>query len=195
MQGSQCASLILYTNFVQQSEAFMDKWKEREKTFVTYYRTKWLRKVCRWAINFRNFKHANQNMNGALERYHGIFKQEMKRDKVNIHRRSITWLLGSSLRLENNYWCTSNTKFQGRIRNHAIETLVWNSIHKARAIPNENVILMEHEGQKIVRVKSVSVEGKEHLVVNYNKDMCYCTCSFSAQGNSCKHQVKICLFS
>lgn len=128
-------------------------------------------------------------MNGALERYHGTFKAELKKDKAVVQGRTMTWLLNAMLRLENFYWCTSRVKWQGRIRNRKIEEQVWNTIHRARAIPDCDVILMQHEGQKIARVKSVSIAGKEHLVVNYDKDTCTCTCGLSVQGNSYKHQV------
>lgn len=60
----------------------MEQWKETKKNFATYYKIEWHRKVCMWAMNFRNFPHANQNMNGALKRYHGMFKAEMKRGKA-----------------------------------------------------------------------------------------------------------------
>lgn len=90
--------------------------------------------------------HANQNMNDALERNHGTFKSEMKKDKVNVQGRTIEWLLAATLRLENFYWCTSEMRWQGRIQNHKIEEQVWNTIHRARTIPDANVILMEHDG-------------------------------------------------
>lgn len=81
-------------------------------------------------------------------------------------------LLVATLRLENFYWCTSGQIWQGKIQNCKIEEWVWNTIHKAKGIPDSDVILIEHEGQKIVRVKSVFTMGKEHLGENYDKDTC-----------------------
>lgn len=135
---------------------------------MTYYKSEWHRKITKWAVNFRTFPHANYNTNGALDRYHGTFKAKLKRDKANVQGRTISWLLVATMRLESFYWCTSGQKFQGRIRNHKIEELVQNTIHKTRAIPDCDIILMEHEGQKFARVKSVFTLGKEHIVANYD---------------------------
>lgn len=73
----------------------------------------------------------------------------MKRDRASVMGRTMTWLLAGSLKLENNYWCTSNQKCQGRIRNQKIEDLVWNCIHRARVIKDSDVNTFEFEDQLI----------------------------------------------
>ena len=77
------------------------------------------------------------------------------------------------------------------------EKYVWASIHKARTIDPENVTLLDQgpDGRSRALVKTIRLNEndkeivKVHIVENYQKDDCTCTCGHSEQGNTCKHQV------
>lgn len=127
------------------SSTFMDRWEKMEPAFVTYCKKEWHNKVSTWTIKFRQYKHANQNTNGGVEWWHHTLKQELKIDKYTISGCTIIWLLLRTAALENHYYCIGSLKFQGRIRNRTIEKYVWDSIHRARAISDEHVVVFQYE--------------------------------------------------
>lgn len=177
-----------------ESSEFMDRWRDTQPAFTAYYKKEWHAKVCKWNVKQRKYNHANQNTNGGIERWHHTLKVELKTDKQTIKGRSLVWLLENIRVIENHYWCISANKFQGRIANRTIEGHVHKCLNRAKAIPDEYVKLLEYGSHKCASVRSTSskYEGmKEHLVTDWDLDSCTCTCGYSLQGNSCKHQVRL----
>ncbi|KAL3696491.1 hypothetical protein R1sor_010567 [Riccia sorocarpa] len=93
--------------------------------------------------------------------------------------------------LETFYYCTSELKRQGHIRNRIVAKFVATAIRKARDIPDSNVIpCTPRDGVSLALVTSKSGHLSFHEVQGWEKDTCSCTCGLSVQGNVCKHQIK-----
>lgn len=174
------------------SLAFMNRWACKPETaaFAKYYQKEWHYKVIDWATQMRIYPHADQDTNGAIERYHGMFKQEMRKDKASVKGRKMIWLLGKTMAWENGLWSDSGKQWQGRIRNRSVETTVWNSILKARTVTDHMITLVDHPGgDRWAIVSSFRVPGLTYLIQNWDKDKSSCTCGYSSSGHACKHQV------
>lgn len=104
------------------------------KQFVNYEK-EWHHKVARWVRNFRKFKHANQDTNGAVERWHATLKLHLRMEKpFKVGRKVVRLVTQLVNNLEHFFWCLSCIKWQGRVRNKNIENYVWSAIRKARTI-------------------------------------------------------------
>ncbi|KAL3694150.1 hypothetical protein R1sor_007801 [Riccia sorocarpa] len=110
--------------------------------------------------------------------------------------RRVVWLIMMLTdRLEPFYFCTSELKQQGHIRNRIVGKLVIKAIKRARDIPDSHVIpCPPQNGMKMALVSSQSRNLCFHEVNGWDKDICTCTCGSSIQGNVCKHQIKCLLF-
>lgn len=171
------------------SEAFIRKWKDTQKEFTKYYESEWNGKVVRWVKSFRKYRHANQQTNGGVERWHATLKLHLRMEKPFKRGRKIVWLVTQLVsELEHFYWCMSCMKWQGRVRNKNIENYVWAAILKARNIPDEHVIWLSDGKSAQVRSQTEG-KGGSHMVQDYESPHCLCTCSQAVQGNMCKHQV------
>ncbi|KAL3689367.1 hypothetical protein R1sor_015676 [Riccia sorocarpa] len=89
------------------------------------------------------------------------------------------------------YYCASELKQQGQIRNRIVASLVVAAICKTREIPMADVISYASEGgMKVSLVRSQSRQSYLHEVRSWDTDFCRCTCGFSVQRNACKHQIR-----
>ncbi|KAL3680109.1 hypothetical protein R1sor_023065 [Riccia sorocarpa] len=173
------------------SMAFMDKFKH-EKSFVDYYERHWHGRIDRWAKGYRAYAHANQDSQGSIERWHATLKQYLRGSRKEKSSRRVVWLVMMlTERLEPFYYCTSELKEQGHIRNRIVAKFVIAAIKKAREIPDTSVIPCPPlNGLKLALVSSSSRAHCFHEVHGWDKDSCTCTCGLSVQGNVCKHRIK-----
>ncbi|CAM6099313.1 unnamed protein product [Calypogeia fissa] len=186
------AQVNLELDAVQKSEAFMEKWTVKQKEFVEYYKKEWHPKVSMWVRNFRKFKHANQDTNGGVERWHATLKLHLRTEKPFKLGRKVLWLVTTLVNeLEHFYWCMSCMKWQRRIRNRKIENYVWEAILKARDIPDDDVAFFDESDTAMVRSQTPPPQAEWHVLENYGSEAFVCTCESSVQGNTCKHQMKI----
>lgn len=174
---------------VVESLRFMQIWRDEQPVVVQYYEKYWHCKITKWVINFRQFNHANQNTNGAIERWHGTLKRYLREEKSTKVGRKVVWLLEQLVnQLEYHYWCMSCMKWQGRVRNRKIEDIIWKAILKARNISDADV-KYEEDGT-VAFVRSQKKPQEWHVREGYLGDTCICTWGSSTQGNTCKHQVR-----
>ncbi|CAM6123367.1 unnamed protein product [Calypogeia fissa] len=173
------------------SIVFMLRWRLEQPLFVEYYETYWHSKITKWEVNLHKFNHANQNSNGAIERWHAILKLHLRHLKPCKVGLKVVWLVEQLVgQLEHHYWCISCLKWQGRVRNCKIEDIIWKAIVKARSIPDADVTYGEDDNVAFVRSQKKPDEW--HIVEGYETSSCVCTCGSSIQGiNTCKHQIKL----
>lgn len=138
----------------------------------------------------RTYPHSDQDTNGAIERYHGMLKAFLRQDKASVAGRKIRWLLERTVEFEDSIWAKMGKQFQGSHRNATVETTVWGTIHKAQEVSKESISTFKGPGDESwAMVGSVSTPGVNHLLQNWDKDNCRCTCGYLASGHHCKHQV------
>ncbi|KAL3681360.1 hypothetical protein R1sor_024316 [Riccia sorocarpa] len=186
---------IMYCNVEedpwQQSADFMVRWKE-ESSFVQYYDRTWHQRIHRWAKGYRTYAHVNQDSQGSVERWHATLKQYLRGSRKEKSSRRVVWLITTLTdRLEPFYFCTSELKQQGQVRNRIVVKFILAAIKKAREIPDSHVIpCPPREGLRMALVSSQSRPLCLHEVYGWDRNTCSCACGFSVQGNTCKHQIK-----
>ncbi|KAL3693904.1 hypothetical protein R1sor_007555 [Riccia sorocarpa] len=122
------------------SEQFMVKWKD-ETSFMQYYEKIWHSRIERWAKGFRSYAHGNQDSQGSIERWHATLKQYLRGSRKEKSSRRVVWLITQLTdSFEPFYYCTSELKRQGHIRNRIVTKHVKAAIRLARDIPDCNVI-------------------------------------------------------
>ncbi|KAL3679156.1 hypothetical protein R1sor_022112 [Riccia sorocarpa] len=178
------------------SEQFMEN-NAAEVQFISYYRTHWHPRIGRWAKVYRQYQHSNQESQGAIERWHSTLKTYLRCSRRGKAGRKVFWLLQILTdTLETFFWCASELKRQGRLRNNIVGRLVLAAILKAKSIPDSSVLEQSNvDGKEVAWIRSVSDPSRIHEVVGWNSDKGGCTCGWAVQGNVCKHQIKILLMA
>ncbi|KAL3688380.1 hypothetical protein R1sor_014689 [Riccia sorocarpa] len=171
------------------SDQFLEEFKHENK-FVDY-REHWHPRLQKWSKEFREFKHNNQNTNGAIERWHRTLKVHLRASRKGKSNRRVSWLLHILIdTIENHYWCMASLKQQGKIRNNIMKELVVTAIEHAETIPDQDVSMHIIDSKKCAFVRSQTRPWQQHEVTSFVTDSAACTCSQGAQGNTCKHQSK-----
>ncbi|KAL3685941.1 hypothetical protein R1sor_003963 [Riccia sorocarpa] len=172
------------------SEQFIRKFSQETK-FMDYYIQHWHPQLQKWAKQYRDFKHNNQNINGAIERWHRTLKVHLRASRKGRPNRRVSWLLHILVDvIENYYWCLASLKQQGHIRNSIVHKLLLSAIENARTIPDEHVSVHVIDGKNCAFVRSQNKPWQQHEVTSFDSDAASCTCSQGAQGSICKHQIK-----
>jgi len=143
-----------------------------------------------WAKGYRNFRHANQETNSAIEAYHCFLKTKFLCDRRRKGLRRMDWLIYTLLkRVELYYWNMSRLKKYGFINNYRLEHIIETSIEKAKHIPDDHCVPHD-EIQNYYWVQSQS-SLKKYLVVYSNQTFSSCDCPWAMRGNICKHVIKV----
>ncbi|KAL3679342.1 hypothetical protein R1sor_022298 [Riccia sorocarpa] len=172
------------------SEQFIQEFSQETK-FMDYYTQHWHPQLQKWAKQYRDFRHNNQNINGAIERWHRTLKVHLRASRKGRSNRHVSWLLHILVDvIENYYWCLASLKQQGHIRNTIIHKLVLSAIENARTIPDEHVSMHVIDGKNCAFVRSQNKPWQQHEVTSFDTDAASCTCSQGSQGSFCKHQIK-----
>ncbi|KAL3701153.1 hypothetical protein R1sor_019175 [Riccia sorocarpa] len=168
-----------------------------EGQFRSYYRTHWHPRIDRWAKVYRQYQHNNQESQGGIERWHSTLKAHLRCSRRGKSGRKIFWLVRMLTEtVETFFWCASELKRQGRLRNNIVGRLVLASIIKAKDMPDSNVLDQSTvDGKEVAWVRSGSDPSRIHEVVGWNSDKGGCSCGWAVQGNVCKHQIKVLLLA
>ncbi|KAL3696718.1 hypothetical protein R1sor_010794 [Riccia sorocarpa] len=172
------------------SNQFIEQYKDQE-SFVQYYISNWHGRIQKWSKDFRNFRHNNQDTNGAIERWHRTFKSHLSAERNWKTGRRVSWLLHILTDdIEALYWCLAQLKVQGRMCNRIKGKYALTAIENARSIPDNMVTIEQLDERNCGFVRSVSNPDKVHEIVGFDTDTAACTCPQGTQGNICKHQIK-----
>ena len=92
-----------------------------------------------WVKGCRDFPHANQETNNAVESYHGYLKSTFLCDKRKKCSRRMDWLFYTLLKnVEPCYRFKEILKKEGYYNNHKKEMQLESSMEKARRIPDSD---------------------------------------------------------
>ncbi|KAL3684714.1 hypothetical protein R1sor_002736 [Riccia sorocarpa] len=183
--------MFVFTDAQAVSTEFIMKWKTKESVFIKYFEEHWSSRLEEWVVSYRTHKHANQNTTGALERWHATLKAHIRSSTYTKARRKISWLailLTSTIELY--YWCSSELKEQGRIRNKVVEGQVVTVCAKAETIPDTAIMHLEVDNIRVRVCQSSSKPGVFYTITDWGTPDSRCTCQMASEGNLCKHEVK-----
>lgn len=139
----------------------------------------------------RSLPLASQELCGAIEGYHVKLKLKIYDDsQLNAFQR-VDWLVHKlTTELHSSYWLDLFADESGTFPTVKEEYILSTSWHRALQIPNEAVAFddKEHLFAKVVSQKD---DSQAHTVWNPGSEFAFCDCSWSMQGNICKHILKV----
>jgi len=144
-----------------------------------------------WLSTMRNFQLASQEASGALEAYHVKLKAKLFDDSHLGALQRVDWLVHKlTTELHSSYWLDRYADESDSFQNVKEKYILSTSWHRALQIPDYAVTLddRDHLFAKVVSQKNSSLT---HLVWNPGSEFAFCDCSWSMQGNLCKHVIKV----
>lgn len=139
----------------------------------------------------RNFPLASLEASGALEAYHVKLKAKLFDDSHLGALQRVDWLVHKlTTELHSSYWLDRYADESDSFQNVKEKYIASTSWHRALQIPDYAVSLddKDHLFAKVVSQKDSSLT---HIVWNPGSEFAFCDCSWSMQGNLCKHVVKV----
>ncbi|BAT89615.1 hypothetical protein LR48_Vigan08g046900 [Vigna angularis] len=162
-----------------------------QTAFMEYFKSSWLPKLEMWLSTMRNFQLASQEASGALEAYHVKLKAKLFDDSHLGALQRVDWLVHKlTTELHSSYWLDRYADESDSFQNVKEKYILSTSWHRALQIPDYAVTLddRDHLFAKVVSQKDISLT---HLVWNPGSEFAFCDCSWSKQGNLCKHVIKV----
>ncbi|KAH7860850.1 hypothetical protein Vadar_018777 [Vaccinium darrowii] len=162
-----------------------------QTSFVQYFNASWVPKLEMWLTTMRNLPLASQEASGAIEAYHVKLKVKLYDDSHLGVLQRVDWLVHKlTTELHSSYWLDRYADENDSFQNVKEEYIVSTSWHRALQIPDCDVALddKDHLFAKVVSQKDSSLT---HLVWNPGSEFSFCNCSWSIQGNLCKHVIKV----
>ncbi|XP_052197668.1 uncharacterized protein LOC127804739 [Diospyros lotus] len=161
-----------------------------QTNFVQYFKASWVPKIEMWLSTMRTLPLASQEAAGAIEAYHVKLKDKLYDDSPLGALQRVDWLVHKlTTELHSSYWLDRYADESDSFQNLKEEYIASTSWHRASQIPDSAVILddKDHLFAKVVSQKDSSIT---HLVWNPGSEFACCDCSWSMQGNLCKHVIK-----
>ncbi|KAK7342974.1 hypothetical protein VNO80_25933 [Phaseolus coccineus] len=162
-----------------------------QTAFMEYFKASWLPKLEMWLSTMRNSQLGSQEASGALEAYHVKLKAKLFDDSHLGALQRVDWLVHKlTTELHSSYWLDRYADESDSFQNVKEKYILSTSWHRALQIPDYAVTLddRDHLFAKVVSQKDSSLL---HLVWNPGSEFAFCDCSWSMQGNLCKHVVKV----
>ncbi|GFY91288.1 SWIM zinc finger family protein [Actinidia rufa] len=147
-----------------------------------------------WLTTMRNLPLASQEASGAIEAYHVKLKVKLYDDSHLGALQRVDWLVHKlTTELHSSYWLDRYADESDSFQNVKEEYVASTSWHRALQIPDSAVIL-DDKDQLFAKVASQKDSSLTHLVWNPGSEFAFCDCSWSLQGNLCKHIIKVNVF-
>lgn len=144
-----------------------------------------------WLATIRSLPLASQESCGAIEGYHVKLKLKIYDDSHLGALQRVDWLVHKlTTELHSGYWLDLYADESGSfpvVKEEYISSTSW---HRALQIPDDAVVFddKEHLFAKVVSQKD---SGHTCTVWNPGSEFALCDCSWSMQGNLCKHIIKV----
>ncbi|XP_057491214.1 LOW QUALITY PROTEIN: uncharacterized protein LOC130776962 [Actinidia eriantha] len=165
-----------------------------QTTFVQYFTASWVPKIEMWLTTMRSLPLASQEASGAIEAYHVKLKGKLYDDSHLGALQRVDWLVHKlTTELHSSYWLDRYADESDSFQNVKEEYVASTSWHRALQIPDSAVIL-DDKDQLFAKVASQKDSSLTHLVWNPGSEFAFCDCSWSLQGNLCKHVIKVNIF-
>ncbi|KAL6867500.1 hypothetical protein ACP4OV_015524 [Aristida adscensionis] len=144
-----------------------------------------------WIDSIRNLPLASQESCGAIEGYHLKLKAKAYEDVQLDALQRVDWLVYKlTTELHSSYWLNLYADESGSFPEVKAEYIVSTSWQRACQIPDDAVFFddKEHLSAKVVSQKDTT---QMRTVWNPGSEFSLCDCSWSMQGNLCKHVIKV----
>ncbi|THG11839.1 hypothetical protein TEA_000394 [Camellia sinensis var. sinensis] len=144
-----------------------------------------------WLRTMRTLPLASQEASGAIEAYHVKLKVKLYDDSHLGALQRVDWLVHKlTAELHSSYWLDGYADESDSFPNVKEEYIASTSWHQALQIPNSAVIL-DDKDHLFAKVVSQNDSSLTHPVWNPGSEFSFCDCSWSMQGNLCKHVMKV----
>ncbi|KAI4317098.1 hypothetical protein L6164_025004 [Bauhinia variegata] len=162
-----------------------------QTAFMEYFRATWVPKIEMWLSTMRALPLASQEASGAIEAYHVKLKAKLFDDSHLGALQRVDWLVHKlTTELHSSYWLDRYADESDSFQNVKEEYIASTSWHRALLIPDSAVIL-DDKNHLFAKVQSQKDSSLTHLVWNPGSEFAFCDCSWSMQGNLCKHVIKV----
>ncbi|KAJ0984171.1 hypothetical protein J5N97_002527 [Dioscorea zingiberensis] len=160
-------------------------------SFIQYFKSFWMPKLEMWLSTMRSLPLASQESSGAIEGYHMKLKLKIYDDSQLGALQRVDWLVHKlTTELHSSYWLDLYADESGSFQEVKDEYVASTSWHRALQIPDNAVVFddREHLYAKVLSQKDIN---KSRIVWNPGSEFAFCDCSWSMQGNLCKHVIKV----
>lgn len=162
-----------------------------QTTFIQYFKSFWVPKLKMWIDTIRSLPLASQESSGTIEGYHLKLKVKAYDDSQLDALQRVDWLVHKlTTELHSSYWLNLYADESGSFPEVKAEYIASTSWHRALQIPDDAVIFDDKEPFS-AKVTSQKDTSQMWTVWNPGSEFSLCDCSWSMQGNLCKHIIKV----
>ncbi|CAL9154929.1 unnamed protein product [Musa hybrid cultivar] len=162
-----------------------------QTAFIQYFKAFWVPKIEMWLGTIKSLPLASQESSGAIEGYHVKLKLKVYDDSHLGALQRVDWLVHKlTTELHSGYWLDLYADESGSFPSVKEEYILSTSWHRALQIPDVAVTFDDRE-HLFAKVLSQMDGGRERMVWNPGSEFALCDCSWSMQGNLCKHIIKV----
>ncbi|GAB2300509.1 hypothetical protein Dimus_034552 [Dionaea muscipula] len=172
------------------AEEFMQDFVDQTE-FMQYFKDCWLPKIEMWLTTMRSLPLASQQASGAIEAYRVKLKTKLYDDSHLGAFQRVDWLVHKlTTELHSSYWLDRYADETDSFQNVKDEYISSTSWHRALCIP-DTAVWFDEKHHLLAKVQSQKDGDVTHVVWNPGSDFAFCDCSWSLQGNLCKHIIKV----
>ncbi|XP_065881892.1 uncharacterized protein [Euphorbia lathyris] len=162
-----------------------------QTSFMQYFKTSWVPKIEMWLSAMRDLPLASQEASGAIEAYHVKLKAKLFDDSHLGALQRVDWLVHKlTTELHSSYWLDRYADESDSFQNVKEEYVASTSWHRALQIPNSDITL-DDKDNLFAKVTSQKDGSITRIVWNPGSEFAFCDCTWSLQGNLCKHVIKV----
>uniref|UniRef100_A0A1D1XQP4 L-ascorbate peroxidase 1, cytosolic n=2 Tax=Anthurium amnicola TaxID=1678845 RepID=A0A1D1XQP4_9ARAE len=162
-----------------------------QTAFMQYLKECWVPKLEMWLATMKEFPLASQEAGGAVEAYHVKLKSKLYDDSHLGALQRVDWLVHKlTTELHSSCWLDCYADESGSFETVKEEYISSTSWHRALQIPDD-AVTFDDKHQLFAKVVSQKDGSLVHMVWNPGSEFALCDCSWSMQGNLCKHTIKV----
>lgn len=144
-----------------------------------------------WLGTVKSLPLASQESGGAIEGYHVKLKLKVYDDSHLDALQRVDWLVHKlTTELHSGYWLDLYADESGSFQSVKEDYIYSTSWQRAMLIPDEAVTFDDKE-HLFAKVQSKNHSGQVRTIWNPGSEFAHCDCSWSMQGNLCKHIIKV----
>lgn len=178
------------TDFMDALGEFLQDFVD-QTAFVQYFKACWVPKLEMWLATIKSLPLASQESCGAIEAYHIKLKLKVYDDSHLGALQRVDWLVHKlTTELHSGYWLDLYADESGSFQTVKEEYISSTSWHRASQIPDDAVMFDDKE-HLFAKVLSQKDDNQTRTVWNPGSEFAFCDCSWSMQGNICKHNIKV----
>uniref|UniRef100_A0A0A9D1P1 SWIM-type domain-containing protein n=1 Tax=Arundo donax TaxID=35708 RepID=A0A0A9D1P1_ARUDO len=162
-----------------------------QTSFIKYFKSFWVPKLEMWIDSIRNLPLASQESCCAIEGYHLKLKAKAYDDLQLDALQRVDWLVHKlTTEIHSSYWLNIYADESGSFPEVKAEYVVSTSWQRALQIPDD-AVLFDDKQPLSAKVASQKDANQMRTVWNPGCEFSLCDCSWSMQGNLCKHVIKV----